>query len=132
MKWAITICTIILFLSSSQLLAQDSSYIASFSGTFEQSELSAKEKWGVKSSSNEFQLLFSGLFYTYKELLSSQDNSVCQFHPSCSVYAIRSIQKKGALVGILAAFDRLLRCNGNNKKDYEINREKQLLDDPVF
>ncbi|MFY0674212.1 MAG: membrane protein insertion efficiency factor YidD [Bacteroidia bacterium] len=95
-------------------------------------EQSVTEKWKVKKADNEFQVMFSGLFVFYKSFLSSQDNAVCNFHPSCSVFAIHSIQEKGALIGMLSAFDRLSRCNGYNQKDYVRRKDNFLLDDPVF
>ena len=35
----------------------------------------------------------------------------CRFYPSCSMYAIENLEKKGFLKGILPAFWRVLRCN---------------------
>jgi len=92
----------------------------------------AKDQWQVKDAKNEFQLIFSGLFFAYKDFFSSQDNAQCNFHPSCSVFAIHSIQEKGIFIGVLSGFDRLSRCNGFNSKDYKRRKDNFLLDDPVF
>lgn len=35
----------------------------------------------------------------------------CRFVPTCSEYALEAIEKRGAFVGALKAFWRILRCN---------------------
>ncbi|MFH0839095.1 MAG: membrane protein insertion efficiency factor YidD [Candidatus Omnitrophota bacterium] len=47
----------------------------------------------------------------YHNLFSCNMLSVCRFYPSCSQYAIESLEKKGLWKGILLAIRRLLRCN---------------------
>lgn len=83
------------------------------------------------SFQNEPSLVFSGLYVFYKTFISSQDQGSCNFTPSCSSYGLHSIQKKGVFKGILNTFDRLSRCNGMNKKDYEIDIKTGLLIDYV-
>jgi putative membrane protein insertion efficiency factor len=73
------------------------------------------------------QLLFSG----YKYLISSQDERDCNFYPSCSVYAVESLQKKGLAVGFLNTFDRLTRCHPLSRTNYKINPKNGLAIDPV-
>ncbi|MGB0431141.1 MAG: membrane protein insertion efficiency factor YidD [Bacteroidia bacterium] len=114
------------------LLSNGQNQLPDLKGMLDQKQVSIKEKWDVKEADNEFQLFFSGLFIFYKDFLSSQDNAQCNFHPSCSVFAIHSIQQKGAFIGALSAFDRLSRCNGYNQKDYKRRNDNFLLDDPVF
>ena len=104
----------------------------SFENLFETENSKIKTKWAVSDPKNEVEAIFTGLFVFYKDFLSSQDNSKCNFHPSCSVFAIQSIQKKGTLIGILSAFDRLIRCNGMNANEYEYDPKTQLLNDPVL
>ncbi|ACG57567.1 protein of unknown function DUF37 [Hydrogenobaculum sp. Y04AAS1] len=41
--------------------------------------------------------------------------SSCRFYPTCSHYAILSIEKYGAFKGGMKAFWRILRCNPWNK-----------------
>ncbi|MGC8587678.1 MAG: membrane protein insertion efficiency factor YidD [Hydrogenobaculum sp.] len=41
--------------------------------------------------------------------------SSCRFYPTCSNYAILSIEKYGAFKGSMKAFWRILRCNPWNK-----------------
>lgn len=80
---------------------------------------------------NEIKMFFSGLFMVYKNFISSQDGQACSFHPSCSVYAIQSIQKNGFFIGLLSGFDRLTRCNSLSPQKYEFDPESRLLKDPV-
>lgn len=85
----------------------------------------------ISGNQNELDALFSGLFLFYKLVLSSQDNSVCSFHPSCSEYGLMSIKKRGLIVGGIMTFDRLTRCNGLSPENYEINMSLRKLNDPV-
>jgi putative component of membrane protein insertase Oxa1/YidC/SpoIIIJ protein YidD len=74
-------------------------------------------------SVSEIKILFSFSFLYYKKYVSSQDVDACVFSPSCSVYTIESVNKKGIFWGLLDGFDRLLRCNAFvNEKDYEYNK----------
>jgi putative membrane protein insertion efficiency factor len=76
----------------------------------------------LKNSESEMKVLFSFYFLVYKEFISSQDVDVCVFYPSCSKYTIEVIEKKGVIVGLLAGFDRLLRCHPYvTKGDYPYN-----------
>jgi len=43
----------------------------------------------------------------------------CRFRPTCSEYAILSIQKYGIIKGSLKAMWRILRCNPWNKGGYD-------------
>jgi uncharacterized protein len=46
----------------------------------------------------------------YRRFLSPLLPPACRFHPSCSVYALRALQKHGALRGVRLIVWRLLRC----------------------
>jgi putative membrane protein insertion efficiency factor len=81
--------------------------------------------------SNEIKTLGSVMFLFYKEFISSQDINACVFTPSCSVYAIESIKKKGIILGGMAALDRITRCNGLAYGYYDIEKETNLNIDPV-
>lgn len=85
----------------------------------------------AKNNKGEVDIIFSGLFLFYKTFLSSQDLNVCNFHPSCSEFAIQSIKQKGLILGGMKAFDRLGRCNGFSPEKYVIDIEKKKLKDPV-
>jgi len=82
-------------------------------------------------SDNEVKIILTSLFLFYKNFISSQDSQRCSFHPSCSVYGIQSIQKKGILFGGLNSMDRLTRCNSLDKEKYPVHSETHLLYDPV-
>ncbi len=82
-----------------------------------------------RDCSNELQVIMTGFFVGYKSFFSSQDGKSCTFSPSCSVYAIQAIKKKGIVEGLLDAVDRLTRCNGLTPENYEIDKESGLLID---
>jgi putative component of membrane protein insertase Oxa1/YidC/SpoIIIJ protein YidD len=74
-----------------------------------------------------FKILFSG----YKALVSSQDVQACNFHPSCSVYAMQAVRQKGVISGSLHAFDRMSRCHPLSLHQYEQHAETGLAFDPL-
>lgn len=47
----------------------------------------------------------------YQKLLSPYMGGNCRFYPSCSDYAIRSIEQDGVLKGSFKSAWRVLRCN---------------------
>ena len=52
----------------------------------------------------------------YKSLISPSlrlvfPTAVCKYPVSCSEYTIRSIEKYGAVVGLIKGFVRIVRCN---------------------
>jgi len=79
---------------------------------------------------NEIKLILTGGFAFYKTFISSQDGMTCTFYPSCSSYALSTIQTNGIL-GILDAIDRLTRCNGLSPEKYHIHELSQRYYDPV-
>lgn len=83
----------------------------------------------AKQNRNEIELIFSSLFLFYKTFISSQDSQHCNFTPSCSEYGLLAVKKKGAVVGIIATFDRLSRCNGLSRSQYEFDPVSGLLID---
>lgn len=85
----------------------------------------------LSAAKNELQFVASLLFVSYKVLISSQDMDACVFSPSCSVYAIQSIQKKGIIIGMLEASDRLQRCHPGANGHYPIDPKTHKLYDPV-
>lgn len=87
----------------------------------------------MKSSKNELQFVYASLFLVYKETISSQDLNSCVFHPSCSVYSVQSIQKRGIIYGLFDSLDRITRCHplaglGSN---YSYHAEMNKYYDPV-
>jgi putative component of membrane protein insertase Oxa1/YidC/SpoIIIJ protein YidD len=83
------------------------------------------------SNKSEVESVVSAMFMFYKKFISSQDHNSCVFEPSCSVYAIHSIQELGFFAGYLNAFDRLTRCHGLAAEYYKIDLKTHLLYDPV-
>jgi len=109
------------------LSAQTNSEVEEMSRLFPLSP-QKKSKWAIaKDNRNEIEWVFSSSFLAYKSFVSSQDGTHCTFHPSCSVYALESIKKNGAIVGVLSAFDRLVRCNGMSPEWYKFDYQKKLL-----
>jgi putative membrane protein insertion efficiency factor len=81
--------------------------------------------------SNEAEVILTGFFLGYKSLFSSQDSRSCTFEPSCSVYAIETIQKHGLVKGFLDSIDRLTRCNGLSPGQYDFDPVNiKLIDQP--
>lgn len=73
-----------------------------------------KKKSEVPSLNPEMGLFkSSGLVWIklYQKVISPQDFPSCNFAPSCSQFAVRSIQDLGLFRGVLLAADRLMRCN---------------------
>ena len=56
-------------------------------------------------------LALIGLVRGYRLLLSPWVGQSCRFTPTCSAYAIRALEKHGAIVGAGLAGWRILRCN---------------------
>jgi putative membrane protein insertion efficiency factor len=52
-----------------------------------------------------------GLLKAYRLLISPLYGQVCRYHPSCSAYALESVQRHGAVRGSWLAVRRLARCH---------------------
>ncbi|MGH3470857.1 MAG: membrane protein insertion efficiency factor YidD [Nocardioidaceae bacterium] len=52
-----------------------------------------------------------GLLKAYRFLISPMYGQVCRYHPSCSAYALESVQRYGALRGAWSAGRRLVHCH---------------------
>lgn len=59
--------------------------------------------------------LIINLIKLYKKLISPLFPNSCRYYPTCSNYAIESIQKYGLLKGSLKAVWRVIRCNPFSK-----------------
>jgi uncharacterized protein len=55
--------------------------------------------------------LFLGVIHAYQRWISPRRPRRCKYEPTCSAYAVESIERYGALRGSLMASWRLLRCN---------------------
>ncbi len=56
-------------------------------------------------------LLLVGLVMAYRTVISPILPPTCRFHPSCSAYALESLQVHGAAKGAVLAGWRILRCH---------------------
>ena len=121
----------IILLISFNIKSQDKSDFKLVEGIFQVKKEKTDFKVFVKENPNEFQLIASGFFIFYKSFFSSQDGNHCVFHPSCSVYTIQSIKKRGIFMGIIDGMDRLQRCNRLSPENYERYENTNLLSDPI-
>ncbi|HRQ28926.1 MAG TPA: membrane protein insertion efficiency factor YidD [Saprospiraceae bacterium] len=127
-----TIGIVISFISFATFLgAQDRSYLSSLENTFTPQMHEHHYSHYVKDAKNPLDFIFGALYLSYKTFISSQDMESCVFHPSCSTYAIESIQKKGYILGVINAFDRLTRCHPFAGPNYPYDEKSQRLYDPV-
>jgi putative component of membrane protein insertase Oxa1/YidC/SpoIIIJ protein YidD len=126
-----TVPVILFFIFSFKVFAQNPEDIKKFENLF--AEKGQIHNWGnqLKDNKNELNFIFSVIFVTYKEILSSQDIDACVFTPSCSVYAIESIKQKGAIAGYFNAIDRLTRCNPGRNKNMPIDPVTGKYYDPL-
>ena len=84
----------------------------------------------VLDSDAEIPLILSASFLGYKKLLSSQDVDACVFSPTCSVYMMETIKKKGIVIGFFDGLDRLLRCHVlADEHNYQYNNLTQKYND---
>jgi len=52
-----------------------------------------------------------GLLKAYRLLISPLYGQVCRYHPSCSAYALESVQRHGAARGCWLGVRRVTRCH---------------------
>lgn len=62
---------------------------------------------------------FIFLIRLYQKAISPMFPPSCRFYPTCSNYAIDSLNKYGVLKGGLKSVWRILRCNPFNKGGYD-------------
>ncbi|WP_090093085.1 membrane protein insertion efficiency factor YidD [Clostridium uliginosum] len=55
----------------------------------------------------------------YRRSISPRRNPCCRFTPTCSQYALDSIDKYGTIKGSIMAIYRILRCNPFCKGGYD-------------
>jgi len=60
-----------------------------------------------------------GLIKFYRNYLSPMNMRCCRFYPSCSEYAIGSIEKYGVFIGTFKGLTRILRCNPFSRGGYD-------------
>ena len=62
----------------------------------------------------------------YQRWISPAFGQRCRYYPSCSEYAVQSVQRFGILRGVLLATWRLLRCNPWSRGGYDPVEEQRL------
>lgn len=62
----------------------------------------------------------------YRRLISPLIPARCKYYPSCSEYAVESIQTFGVLRGSVLAAWRLLRCNPWSRGGFDYPRDQTL------
>jgi putative membrane protein insertion efficiency factor len=69
----------------------------------------------------------------YQEHISVVDGDRCQMYPSCSSYALKTIEKHGPFLGWAMACDRLVRCGRDETRlsMQMVLNNNQLTYDPV-
>ena len=88
--------------------------------------------YSARLSSNEISFAGLSIVRLYQRLISSQDKPSCMFSVSCSNFAIQAIGRKGIVLGILLASDRIQRCNGLVREVYETDPQTLRAIDPVL
>ena len=53
------------------------------------------------------------------QILPLSSHNMCRFTPTCSEYAILSLEKYGTIKGLKIAFKRFLRCRPGGKFGYD-------------
>jgi uncharacterized protein len=62
----------------------------------------------------------------YHTLFSPAFGQRCKYYPSCSEYAVQSIQRFGILRGLVLAGWRLLRCNPWSRGGFDPVEDQRL------
>ncbi len=63
-------------------------------------------------------LLLQYLIKAYSFVVSPFLGRNCRFHPTCSSYAHKALEKHGAFKGIFLIFMRILSCHPWSKRDF--------------
>lgn len=66
----------------------------------------------------------------YKKYISPNLGNKCRFIPTCSEYAMESIEIHGVIKGIILSVWRILRCNPFGKTGYDPPPEKGSWNNP--
>lgn len=55
----------------------------------------------------------------YRRFISPIKTGKCRFYPTCSEYAVQSIERYGAVKGMLLAIKRVLKCHPFHPGGYD-------------
>ena len=64
-------------------------------------------------------LFFIKLIRIYQIFISPILPNTCRFHPTCSSYAIKALQRWGVIHGLWLTLKRLARCHPWSKGGYD-------------
>lgn len=60
-----------------------------------------------------------GLIRIYRKYISPVKPPTCRFHPTCSQYALESLEKHGIIVGTYKSLIRILKCHPFHPGGYD-------------
>ncbi|MCL6583974.1 MAG: membrane protein insertion efficiency factor YidD [bacterium] len=80
---------------------------------------SGKERADNKIEKKSFYQSYPFFLRTYQYLISPFFPPSCRFYPSCSEYAVESIQKFGLWIGLVKSMRRVLRCHPWHSGGYD-------------
>ncbi|MHB8155817.1 MAG: membrane protein insertion efficiency factor YidD [Desulfocucumaceae bacterium] len=60
-----------------------------------------------------------GLIKLYRKFISPIKPPTCRFYPTCSQYAIESLERYGIIVGAFKALFRILKCHPFHPGGYD-------------
>lgn len=63
--------------------------------------------------------LAMGIIILYKKLISPFKPPTCRFYPTCSQYALESLEKYGIIIGTAKALIRILKCHPFHPGGYD-------------
>ncbi len=66
-----------------------------------------------------FKNLLVLLIKFYQKFISPLKKPSCRFYPTCSQYAVESINKYGSVKGVILAVKRILKCHPFNPGGYD-------------
>lgn len=70
----------------------------------------------MKWSNFELKKILIGIIKFYRKAISPyKGNCHCRFTPTCSMYALKAIEKYGALKGTKLSVKRILKCHPFSK-----------------
>ena len=63
--------------------------------------------------------LFIAIVKFYRNYLASLKLPTCRFYPTCSEYTLESLERFGAIKGILKGIKRVLKCHPLHRGGYD-------------
>lgn len=75
-------------------------------------------------------MLFTAPIRLYQRFVSPVLGPRCRYYPTCSDYAVRSIERFGILRGSVLAAWRLLRCNPLSHGGFDYPEDQRLFSRP--